>query len=144
MASYRDQVRTKQAETANEARKLGINVDDIRKESRGLQSTGAMITRLANESTPTAGHERIYADDFAGQTFDGTNSEFTITRSVLGQNILLWRVDQATGTLIPLNRTSNPAPSGQQFWFDGFFTVRVGTAPGSLDGLLAVYVAALG
>lgn len=143
MPNYRDAVRTKQAESAAKARALGINVDDVRKESRGLQATGAMVTRLVNESTPTQGHERIYSDDFVGQTFNGTNSEFTISRTVLGQNILMWRVDQASGSLQRLARTSNPAPGGNEFWFDGFFTVRVGTAPQLLDGLLAVYITAL-
>lgn len=143
MASYRDQVRTKQAQQASRARQQGINVDDVRKESRGLQATGAMVSRLVNESTPTQGHERIYADDFVGQTFNGTNNEFTVSRRVLGQNILMWRVDQASGTLIPLVRTTNPAPAGEQFFFDGFFTVRVGVNPQVLDGLLASYVTSL-
>ena len=143
MASYRDRIRAKQAETAAEVRKQGINVDDIRRESRGLQATGAMLARLANESTPTAGHERIYGIDFLGQVFNGTNQDFTISRRVLGKNILVWRVDQASGSLIALAKTTNPAPSGEQFWFDDIFTVRVGTPPQSLDGLLAVYVAPL-
>lgn len=51
MASYRDQVRQKQATSAARAKQQGKNVDDIRKESRGLQATGAMVTRLMNEST---------------------------------------------------------------------------------------------
>lgn len=143
MPNYRDAVRTKSAESAARAKQQGKNVDDIRKESRGLQATGAMVTRLMNESTPTQSHERIAADDFVGQTFDGTNQDFTLSRSVLGQNILMWRVDQTTGTLVPLSRTSNPAPSGEQFWFDRAFTVRVGTAPSALDGLLAVVVTSL-
>lgn len=143
MPSYRDQVRQKQAESAGKATQQGVNVDDIRKESRGLQATGAMITRLVNESTPTQGHERIYADDFVGQTFNGTNFEFTLSRRVLGQNILMWRVEQSTGTLISLVRTSNPAPAGEQFWFDGFTMVRTGVAPQVLDGLLASYVTQL-
>lgn len=143
MPNYRDQIREKQAEQASEVRKLGINVDDIRKESRGLQATGAMLSRLANESTPTQGHERIYEDDFTGQTFNGTNTEFTLTRRVLGQNILLGRVEQSTGTRLPLRRTTNPAPGGDEFWFDNFFTVRVGTPPQSLDALTATYITAL-
>lgn len=143
MANYRDAVRARQALGAALARKQGLNVDDIRKESRGSQATGTMIARLACDPTPTQGHERIAADDFVGQTFDGTNSEFTLSRSVLGQNIIMWRVDQASGSLQRLARTSNPAPSGNEFWFDGMFTVRVGTPPQLLDGLLAVVVTAL-
>jgi len=141
--SYKDFIRTKQAQTASAVRKVGVNVDDIRRESRGTQATGAMLTRMVNQSTPTAGHERIHEDDFVGQTFDGTNSEFTITRRVLGENILLGWVQQATGTRVPLARTSNPAPSGAQFWFDGLFTVRVGTPPAAFDSLTATYVTSL-
>ena len=65
------------------------------------------------------------------------------TRRVLGENIKLGWVVQATGTRTPLTKTSNPAPSGTQFWFDGYFMVRVGTAPASLDALTATYIAAL-
>lgn len=143
MPNYRDSVRTRQAESANKAGELGKNVDDVRRESRSTQATGAMLMRLVNESTPTQGHERLADDDFVGQTFDGTNVEFTISRKVLGQNIRCWRVDQASGSLQRLARTSNPAPATNQFWFDGLFTIRVGQAPLLLDGLLAVYATAL-
>jgi hypothetical protein len=141
--SIRDTVREANAVLAKQAAQLGLNIDDIRRESRSDQAVASMIVRLSNSPTPTQGHERIYQDDFAGQTFNGTNSDFTITRDVLGQNILLNRVEQATGTLMPLRRTSNPAPGGDEFWFDGFFTVRVGTPPQSLDALLATYVTVL-
>lgn len=143
MASYRDQIRAKQAETAAEVRKQGINVDDIRRESRGLQATGAMLARLANESTPTAGHERIYGVDFLGQVFNGTNQDFTLPISVLGQNILVWHIQQSTGTVVPLAKTTNPAPSGGQFFFDGYITVRVGTPPQAADGLLCAIITPL-
>jgi len=137
--SYKDAIRTNQAQTASRARGHGINVDDIRKESRGVQATGVMITRMMNEPTPTVGHQRIREDDFVGQTFDGTNNEFTVSQRVLGENIKLGWVRQVDGTRFPLTRTSNPAPSGLQFWFDGFFTIRVGTPPASLDSLTATY-----
>jgi len=143
MPGYRDAVRTKQAESAAASKKQGGNVDDVRRESRGSQATGAMLIRNVNDSTPTQGHERLATDDFVGQVFDGTNTEFTISRSVLGQNIALVRIDQASGSLIRLDKTTNPAPSANQFWFDGFFTVRVGTPPQPLDGILAYYVTAL-
>lgn len=143
MTAYRDAVRSKQAESSATAKRLGKNVDDVRRESRGSQATGAMITRLANDPTPTQGHERQVADDFVGQVFDGTNTDFTISRRVLGQNIHMHRVDQASGSLIRLDKTTNPAPSANQFWFDDLFTVRVGTPPQPLDALLASYTAAL-
>jgi hypothetical protein len=143
MPNYRNTTRTNRAIASARAREIGINVDDVRRESRSTIATDAMITRMANESTPTQGHERLSFDDFAGQTFDGTNTSFTISKLVLGENIQLWRIDQASGSLIRLAKTSNPAPSGNQFWFDGFFTVRVGTAPQLLDGLLAAYVSVL-
>lgn len=143
MATQRQTVRAKAAESAAAARKQGINVDDVRKESRGLQATGAMVTRLVNESTPTQGHYRHVMDLFVGQTFNGTNNEFTLSRRVLGQNIDMVRVEQSTGTVIPLVKTTNPAPSGEQFWFDDNFTVRVGVAPQAADGLIAGYTGLL-
>lgn len=141
--TIRDDIRAELAATAADAKQQGINIEDIRKETRGTQSVAAQITRAVNEPTPTQGHERLGWDDFAGQTFDGTNFTFTLSKRVLGQNLMGWRIDQATGTAIPLVKTSNPAPSGQQFWFDDVFTVRVGTAPGSLDGLIFAYVTTL-
>lgn len=141
--SYRDGIRARQAVTNSQVRNQGHNVEDIRKESRSSQAQGTMLVRAMNESFPTEGHERLYSDDFATGTFDGTNQEFTLTRRVLGQNIRVWHVLQSVGTLQPLTRTSNPAPSAGQFWFDGIFTVRVGTPPSALDGLLAAYVTAL-
>ena len=138
--TIRDDVLAKQAAVAQAASQQGINLDDLRKESRGEQGVLAQLTRALNSATPTAGHERIIGDDFAGQVFNGTNDLYTISQRVLGQNILVWRVEQSTGTLIPFARGSNPAPSGSSFYFDGLFTVRVGTAPLALDGLLAVYI----
>lgn len=143
MPNYRDFVRTGGAAGAARARLQGVIVDDIRKESRGVQATGAMVSRFVNESTPTTGRDRIVAVDFAGQTYDGTNTEFTLDRSVFGQNLVFWRIEQSTGTAIPLVRTTNPAPAGNQFWFDGAFTIRVGTAPQPADGLLGAIVSPL-
>lgn len=141
--SYRDGIRTRQAVRDQEVRRLGVNIDDIRKETRSTQAVGAQLSRQINESSPTQGHERIYPIDFAGQTYDGTNQEFTVPRRVLGQNIILWHLQQSTGTAQPLVRTSNPAPSAGQFWFDNFFTVRVGTPPSALDGIFGGLVSAL-
>lgn len=141
--AYRDTVRTKKATRDAAVRKIGVNVDDIRKESRGASSVGAMLSRQLNEATPTAGHERIYDDDFVGQVFDGTNNEYAISRRVLGENIIVKHVVQASGSGVRLEKTSNPAPSAGQFWFDGLFTIRVGTAPAALDGLWAAYITAL-
>lgn len=141
--TIRDSVRAKAATDAARDRELGLNIDDVRRESRSTASVAAMTTRLRNEPTQTPGHERIYAADFAGQVFNGTNTAFTLPKKVLGQNILVWRVEQSSGTLIPQERTTNPAPSAEQFWFDNFFTIRVGTAPQTLDGLLAVFISSL-
>lgn len=141
--SYRDGIRARQAVKNQQVRNLGVNVEDIRKESRSTQAVGTMLSRTINESFPTEGHERLYSDDFAGGTFDGTNQDFTLTRRVLGQNIRVWQVIQNVGTLQPLTRTSNPAPSAGQFYFDGLTLVRVGTPPAALDGLLAAFVTAL-
>lgn len=141
--TIRDEILAQNAEVGVIAKNYGININDIRKETRGSQSVMAQVIRQVNETSPTLGHERIYQDDFAGQTFNGTNTDFTISQRVLGQNILLNRVEQSTGTLMPLRRTTNPAPGGDEFWFDGLFTVRVGTAPGSFDALLATYVTVL-
>lgn len=141
--TIRDEILAQNAEVSAVALQQGINIDDLRKESRGNQALMAMLQRLYNGSTPTPGTERITQDDFAGQTFNGTNTDYTISRSVFGQNIMLNRVEQSTGTLLPLRRTTNPAPGGDEFFFDGFFTVRVGTPPGSFDALLATYITAL-
>lgn len=141
--SYRDGIRARQAVTNSQVRNQGHNVEDIRKESRSSQAQGTMLVRAMNESFPTEGHERLGNDDFAGGTFDGTNQDFTITRRVLGFNIGVDHFVQASGTLVPLVRTTNPAPSAGQFYFDGFFTVRVGTPPSALDALKAWYVTAL-
>ena len=138
--TYRDDTILKQAQIAQAAKKRGINIDDLRKESRSEQGVNAQIVRAINSTTPTAGHERLGADDFAGQVFNGTNDSYTLSRKVLGQNILVWHIVQATGTATPLARGSNPAPSGSSFYFDGAFTVRVGTAPAALDGLIAAYM----
>ena len=139
----RDTVRSTKATRDAAIRQRGINIEDIRKESRTTQAVGGMLTRALNESSPTQGHERLYDDDFVGQVFDGTNADYTLTRRVLGQNVKLLHVVQASGSALRLTKTTNPAPSAGQFWFDGFFTVRVGTAPAALDGLVATYITAL-
>lgn len=141
--SYRDTVRAQHATRDAQVRTLGINIEDVRKESRSNQGTASMTTRLMNEPTPTQGHERHGYDDFAGQAFDGTNQDYTLSHRVLGQNINVWLIVQASGSLIRLTKTTNPAPSTNQFFFDGLFTVRVNPAPQALDGLLAAYVRAL-
>lgn len=143
MPAYRDAVREKMAESNVLAKKQGINVNDIRKESRGATAVTAMVSRFVNDSSPTEGHERIYAVDFAGQTFNGTNQDFTLPRRVLGQNILVWHIQQSTGTAVPLTRTTNPAPGGTEYFFDNVFTVRVGTAPQALDGLICAIITEL-
>ncbi len=141
--SIRDTVRVANALDAVQARELGLNIDDIRRESRSDLAVSTMIQRLSNSPTPTQGHERSYQDDFAGQVYNGTNNEFTLTHEVLGQNIHVNWTQQAIGTTVPLRRTTNPAPAGNEFWFDGFFTIRVGVPPQSLDGLWATYITKL-
>ena len=141
--SYRDTIRQQHATKDAAIRQLGINVDDIRKESRTRGAVQAMTTRLMNESTNTAGHERIAEDDFATGVFDGINQDYTLTRRVLGQNILCTHYVEVSGSKTRLTRTTNPAPSAGQFYFDGFFGVRVGTAPQPLDALAAQYITAL-
>jgi len=143
VTTYRETVRDRHAARDAEVKKQGVNIDDIRKESRGSGAVAAMLSRALCDSTPTAGHERQYSDDFAGQVFNGTNSEYSLSRRVLGQNILVWHIKQSTGTAVPLPRGSNPAPSGSSFYFDGYFTIRVGTAPAALDGLIAAYITGL-
>lgn len=143
MATIREKARTAKATRDVAVRGVGVNIDDIRKETRSAQSVGAQLTRQLNEAPQTVGHERLQTDDFVGQVFDGTNNEFTISRRVFGYNIALKHVVQATGSGFRLDRTSNPAPSAGQFWFDGLFTVRVGTPPAALDGLWADYITAL-
>jgi hypothetical protein len=138
--TIRDDVREKQATLAARADVLGKNIGDVRRETCGTGGFAAQITRAINEPTPTAGHERLGWDDFAGQTFDGTNQDFTLSQRVLGQNIMGWHIIQATGTAQPLTKTTNPAPSAGQFYFDDRFTVRVGTPPSALDGLIFAYV----
>lgn len=138
--SYRDDVRTNCATRDARVRSRGKNIEDIRKESRSNKSTGAMTTRLMNETTPTLGHERHGFDDFVGQAFDGSNTDYTLSHRVLGQNINVWLIVQVSGSLIRLTRTTNPAPSTNQFFFDNLFTIRVNPAPQALDGLLAAYV----
>lgn len=142
MPNYRDAIRTSEAAFANVASGLGIDLSDMRLDSRKALATGAVITRLANAPTPTPGAGRLANDDFAGQVYNGTNNEFTISQSVAGQNIGVDWIEQSTGTLWPLTKTTNPAPSALQFWFDGEFTIRVGTPPGALDGLKAWYLTA--
>lgn len=141
--SYRNDVRADLATRSAAVKQRGINIEDIRRESRSTGATDAMTLRLLNEATPTPGHERHGYDDFAGQAFDGTNQDYTLSHQVLGQNINVWLIVQASGSLIRLTRTTNPAPSTNQFFFDGLFTVRVNPAPQALDGLLAAYVRAL-
>jgi hypothetical protein len=141
--TYRDDVRQKQAELAAAAKDLGINVDDIRKETRHTGGVAAQIIRAVNEPTPTEGHERIFADDFADGVFNGTNQEYQLSRRILGQNLLVWHVVQASGSIQRLEKTSNPAPSAGQFFFDDLFTIRVGTAPATLDSLVAAGVTTL-
>lgn len=143
MASYRDAIRAKMAETAGLVREQGIDVSDIRFDSRGTQATGAMLSRIANNPIPTKGKSRIYGVDFLGQTFNGTNQDFTLPIGVLGENILVWHIEQSTGTVVPLAKTTNPAPSGGQFFYDGYFTVRVGTPPQAADGLLCAVITPL-
>jgi hypothetical protein len=141
--TYRDDIRQELATKAAAAKKLGINIDDIRKETRHTGGVNAQITRAVNEPTPTEGHERIFAEDFADGVFNGTNQQYTLTRRILGQNLLVWHVVQASGSILRLERTSNPAPSAGQFYFDGVFTIQVGTAPATLDSLVAAGVTTL-
>ena len=137
--SIRDDVRVANGVLSVQAAQLGKNIDDLRKESRSDLAVAAQIQRLYNTAFPTLGSQRIYQDDFAAQVFNGTNTDFTLTKEVVGQNIKVNWVQQAIGTAVPLLRTTNPAPAGNEFWFDGFFTIRVGVAPQALDGLLATY-----
>ena len=141
--TVRDDTRAAQATRDALAKGVGINLEDLRKETRNSIALGAQVAFLANSSTPTQGRARTTLDDFAGQVFNGTNDAYTLSQRVFGENIHVVRIIQATGTAQPLPRTSNPAPSGASFYFDGFFTVRVGEAPLTLDGLLAFYLTPL-
>lgn len=143
MPNYRDAIRSNVAEVGGASQNLGKSVDDIRRESRGTQATSAQLIRSVNDSIPTLGNERIYEDDFADGVFDGTNQDYTISKRVLGRNILGTHYVQATGSKMRLTRTTNPAPSAGQFYFDDFFLVRVGTPPAALDALAFQYIAAL-
>jgi len=137
--TIRDDVLAAKAARDATARDRGVNLEDLRKETRDSVALGAQTSLLLNSSTPTQGRDRSHLDDFAGQVFNGTNNAYTISRRVFGENIHVVRVTQSTGTAQELARTSNPAPSGASFYFDGFFTVRVGEPPQALDALLCFY-----
>lgn len=138
--SIRDDVRAAHAERDGAAKSRGVNLEDLKKETRNSGALGAQIASAINSSVPTQGRGRTYVEDFAGAVFNGTNDSYTISRKVQGENIHVFLITQSTGTAQVLARTSNPAPSGASFYFDGFFTVRVGTAPLALDGLLCFYL----
>jgi hypothetical protein len=141
--TVRDDTRAAQAAQNALAKQQGLNLEDLRKETRNSIALGAQITELTNSSTPTQGRARTKLEDFAGQVFNGTNDAYTLSQRVFGENIHVVHIVQATGTAQELARGSNPAPSGASFYFDGFFTVRVGVAPLTLDGLLAFYLTPL-
>lgn len=137
--TIRDDTLAAKATRDAKAKERGVNLEDLRKETRNSIALGAQTSSLINSSTPTQGRYRTRLEDFAGQVFNGTNDAYTITQRVFGENIHVVRVTQATGTAQELARTSDPAPTGASFFFDGEFTVRVGAPPQALDGLLCFY-----
>lgn len=141
--TLRDDTRDAIAALAALAADNGLNIEDLRKESRSELSLAHMLQARINSPVPTIGRERLRIDDFAGQVYNGTNSDFTISQEVLGENINVVWFDFSAPLIMWLPRTTNPAPSGFSFYFDGLFTVRVGTAPDALDGLGAAYIARL-
>lgn len=140
MATPRQNVRDRRAERNQRARDKRISIDDLKKENRSSDTLNRQVGTLVNEPTPRLARERLQDDIPVLGAFDSTNIEFSISSTVLGNNIFVYHTVAATGTTTKLTRTTSPAPAGGSFYFDNVQTIRVGDAPAPADALFAVYL----
>lgn len=140
--TIREQLRDYRSGSNRDALKLGIAVEDIRREKRGERTVQGQVRTMANESTPLPRRDRIVVDNPVNGSFDGINREFTLSQDVGGAaNLAVGVVTAASGTVNFPTRTDHPAPGGGSFWFDGDQTIRIGEGDitDAADRVFAVY-----
>lgn len=139
----REQLRDFRARQYQRSADLGVRIEDLRREKRGLRTVGAMLNNQITDNAPLPGRERLVVDNPVDGSFDGINKEFTLTQPVdTGKNLVVGVVTQATGTVNFPTRTDHPAPGSGSYWFDGDKTIRIGDGDitSSLDRVFAVYI----
>jgi len=138
--THRQDVREARAAITKRAHDKRISIDDIRREKRQPDAVFRQVNQMVSEPTPRLARERLVSDIPPDGAFDGSNQNFDISSTVLGNNIIVLHTVQATGTTTKLTRTSSPAPAAGSFYFDDVQTVRVGTAPAASDMLVVIYL----
>jgi hypothetical protein len=141
--TFREQILAYRAGLYSRAQKLGVKVEDIRREQRNPLVVGAQLSDLINTNTPLPGRERIVVDNPVFGSFDGINREFTLSQTCAGPVLLAVGVTtQSTGTTNFPTRTDHPAPGSGSFWFDGDQTIRIGAGDilSAADRVFAVYI----
>lgn len=140
MSEPRDTILSGRAEVIDRAKVRGRNVEDILRESRNPRVVQDQLLRTMNDSMPTIGRTRLQTDLPPLGVFDGLNTDFTLSRQVLGMNISVSWCVQGTGTLTELERSSNATPPPGSFFYDGNVLIRLGQAPAGADNVQATYL----
>lgn len=139
MSGPRDTVTAARAQMIAIAKARGIDLQDILRESRDPRQVDYQLGQVLNGSMPTTGRAIMQCDLPPVGVFDGLNTDYTLSRQPLGLRLTVLWVNQATGTLTKLERSSNPAPPAGSYYFDGAVTIRLGVAPATADNVAAIY-----
>lgn len=140
--SARDTVLGQRSELAQRARQKGISLEDLDTILKGNpRAYATQLTTLINQAADTPGRYRLHSETPPAGAFDGANRTFSLAGVVLGRNIIVMHVTQATGSLLPLTLTDNPNPVAGTFYLDVLNNAAiVGLAPAASDHLIVVYL----
>lgn len=138
----KDLVRSRRTRIANRARELGIDLGEERNRYGANPRAFASATKkIINEATPRTSEELLVTDAPPEGAFDSSNTVFTLSGAVAGQNIAVTFHDDSAHTARPLTKTNQNPPPADGFFFDvsNPTEIVVGTPPAPEDMLVVVY-----
>lgn len=141
--NFRDEIRANRAATFTTARERGVNIDDLRKETRRPVAMMESVQTLINDGVqrPTR-HQTVFDVPLLG-TYDGVNMQFELSSDAASElNTEIGFVRQSDGTFTRLTHTGAAAPSVGSVRIQLPRTIIVGEAPGVMDLLVGFYIKA--
>jgi len=137
----RDVVKAERAALYARMADKGISSDDLDATLKGdPRAYGIQAMNLINSNVNTPGRFRLHKETPPSGAFDGVNRTFSLAGAVMGRNIAVDYVTQATGACQPLTLTDNPNPTAGTFYLDTVNgCIVVGQAPLPDDTISVTY-----
>lgn len=142
MATHRDNVRAARSDAYRAAAEVGITMEAERGKLGSDQRTLAYdAVKLLNDPTPRTTRNQLQVDNPPAGTFNSSNTQFDLSASVVGENIIVVWHDTVQNVQWVLSKGNANPPATHEFFFDRNDPklIIVGNAPSPADGLVVVF-----